>query len=210
MRETISDISTGRVFDPAPSPRLRREKRLSPEDFSRWVETHHQDVVDRWLTEVLNRSDEVDAERRALMREFLELLMTLLQFSFGPYREQVELLWRQTAELYGNVGAIRGLAAGEVIEEFQFLREVLIRYLYTSPPGEGRIRVTLREILRLNRFLDRGVTHASVGHTDSLFFAHFQGTGVPESLTPSLLSEVRSQLEAVRAEFEALRRRAAI
>lgn len=116
------------------------------------------------------------------------------------------MLWRQTAELYGNVGAMRGLAAGEIIEEFQVLRDSLIRLLYADPPPGGLPRVSLREVLRLNRFVDRGVTHASIGHTDSLFFAHFQGTGVPEKLTPDLVDEVRRQLSGIEVEYEALRR----
>ena len=51
-------------------------------------------------------------------------------------------------------------------------------------------------------FIDRGVTHAQhQGHTDSLFFAHFQGTGVPERLTADLVDEVRRQLMAIEVEY---------
>jgi hypothetical protein len=96
----------------------------------------------------------------------------------------------------------RGLAAGEVIEEFQILREGVIRLLYQEPPLEGRARLSLREVLRLNRALDAGVTHASVGHTDALFFSLFEGSGISDAPpAASLMEEVRNQLDGLRAEL---------
>lgn len=206
MRETIADTPGTRIPVPSPQGDLR-DRRLEPRDFTRWLDARRDILVERWLTELEARSPGSDPVARSLQTEFFQLLVSLLRDSLGPQREQVDLLWRQTAELYGNVGSMRGLAAGEVIEEFQVLRESLIRLLYADPPWGGRVRVALREILTLNRFVDRGVTHASIGHTDSLFFAHFQGTGVPERLTPGLVDEVREQLAAIRAEYEAVRLR---
>lgn len=206
MRETIADPTGTRI--PAPNPPSdRRDRRLEPREFARWLDARRDLLVDRWLTELDARGSTADPLARDLQVEFFQLLVSLLRDSIGPQREQVDALWRQTAELYGNVGSMRGLAAGEVIEEFQVLRESLIRLLYADPPWGGRVRVTLREILGLNRFVDRGVTHASIGHTDSLFFAHFQGTGVPERLTPELADEVRTQLAGIRGEYEGVRRR---
>ena len=66
--------------------------------------------------------------------------------------------------------------------------------------------MALREVLRINRVIDRGVTHASVGHTDVLFFALFQGSGVPETLTDDVRYEIREQLQAIETEVRALRR----
>ena len=109
-------------------------------------------------------------------------------------REQVEAILQQTAELYGNLGAHRGLAAGEAVEEVQLLRRVLLRFLYTLLPGGGSTGVSLRDLLQLNRLVDLGVTYASVGHTDTLFFNLFHGTGVSGTLTPELLAEVREQV----------------
>lgn len=141
-----------------------------------------------------------------LVEAFLELFMELLPVSLGPLREQIEPLWLQTAELFGSFATQRGLAAGEVIEEFQVLREAVIRLLWADPPEAGSARTALREALRLNRVLDRGVTQASVGHTDALFFALFQGSGVSEHLTDDIRYEIREQLQGIRAEAEALRR----
>jgi hypothetical protein len=41
----------------------------------------------------------------------------------------------------------------------------------------------------------------SVGHADVLFFALFQGSGVPELLSAEVRLEVTSQLEAIGEEF---------
>jgi hypothetical protein len=140
-----------------------------------------------------------------LIQGFLELFLELLPVCLGPLRDQAEPLWLQTAELFGSFSAQRGLAAGEVIEEFQVLREAVIRLLWAAPPPLGSTRTALREALRLNRVLDRGVTQASVGHTDALFFALFQGSGVPEHLTDDVRYELRHQLETIGHELRALR-----
>jgi hypothetical protein len=88
------------------------------------------------------------------------------------------------------------------VEEFQILREAVIRLLYQDPPLGGRVPLSLREVLRLNRAIDRGVTHASVGHTDALFFSLFEGSGIPD-VPPAeeLVVEVRAQLEVIRTEL---------
>ncbi|HZD04020.1 MAG TPA: hypothetical protein VE173_03855, partial [Longimicrobiales bacterium] len=89
----------------------------------------------------------------------------------------------------------------EVIEEFQLLRDGIIRLVFEDPPHDGDTRMSLRDILRLNRVVDLGVTYASVGHTDALFFALFQGSGVPEPPDSAVQDEVRDQLQAIRAEL---------
>jgi len=62
----------------------------------------------------------------------------------------------------------------------------------------------LREVLRLNRAIDQLVTYTSVGHTDALFFALFQGSGVPERLSDDVRYELRTQLGAIRRAFDEL------
>lgn len=132
------------------------------------------------------------------------MLVEFLPAFLGPYREQVRPLWGQAAELYGSLAAMRGLAAGEVIEEFQLLREEMLRLFYDEPPVRESEDLSLRDALRVNRVVDDGVTHASVGHTDALFFALFQGSGVPRSLSGEQAVEVREQLATVRSEFREL------
>jgi hypothetical protein len=57
----------------------------------------------------------------------------------------------------------------------------------------------------LNRFLDSGVTHASIGHTDGLFFALFEGSGVSTVPTAKLVAELDEQLECIEVEWAAVR-----
>jgi hypothetical protein len=171
------------------------------------VEARRDRLADRWLREIRSRYDRRANGVNELLAEFVDLLVSFLPAMLGPYRDQVDPLWVRGAELFGNVAARRGLAAGEVIEEFQLLREAVIRLLYQEPPLAGRVPISLRDVLRLNRAIDRGVTHASVGHTDALFFALFEGSGIPDvPPTAELRAEIQSQLDMLRSELaEAVR-----
>lgn len=140
-----------------------------------------------------------------LLEYFLELLLELLPPLLGRHRDQLEPLWTQTSELFGSLAANRGLAAGEAVEEAQILREAILRLLYQDPPLAPTGPMGLREVLRLNRVLDEFVTYTSVGHTDALFFALFQGSGVPERLSDDVRYELRSQLESIRASLDEVR-----
>lgn len=181
------------------------ERKLKPVELSVWVEMRLARITQRWLREVQSRYDANTRGINGLLEEFLGLLSCFLPGLIGPYRDQVEPLWIRCSTLFGAMAAKRGLAAGEVIEEFQLLREVVVRLLYQEPPLAGRARVSLRDLLRLNRAIDVGVTHASVGHTDALFFSLFEGSGVPDvPPTAELVAEIRSQLQAIRDELRAI------
>lgn len=132
---------------------------------------------------------------------FLDLFLSILPRLMGPSRDSLEPLWTQTAELFGSLACSRGLAAGEAVEEAQFLREAVLRLLYQDPPRTPAGAMGLREVLRMNRAVDQLVTHASVGHTDALFFALFQGSGVPERLSDDVRYEIRAQLQSIRRSF---------
>ena len=177
------------------------QKQKSEQGPAGWFERRAERVAELWLTEVRSR----DARRRSkpddLLERFFTLLAQMLPSSFGAYREQIEPLWLQAAELFGSVAAQRGLAAGEAVDEFQILREVLIRELYSDPPPGGPL--TVRDVLQLNRIIDKGVAQASIGHADALFFALFRGSGVPESLDEDVTREVTAQLVAIQHEFRA-------
>lgn len=181
-----------------------KRSKLEPLEFARWVEQRVGDMAERWLAEVSARQARQGTDVKSLLAPFFNLLTSMVPASLGPYREQVEPLWLQAAELYGSVAAQRGLAAGESVEEFQIVREVLIRELYSDPPAGGQIPLPLRDVLRLNRLIDRGVTQASVGHADVLFFALFQGSGAPEQLNAEVLLEVTAQLASIAEEFKTI------
>ena len=212
MRDSLKDSGlespSARPTSSSPTPpRLDTPKRqMDPVELAQWVEERAERLRTRWMDELRARDGRWGEDVLELVEEFLELFVEMLPVALGPYRHQVEPLWRQTSELYGSVAAMRGLAAGEAIEEFQYLREAMLRLLYAEPPLEAVDRITLREILRLNRFVDRGVTHASIGHTDALFFALFRGNGVPEQPNSELRTEVREQLELIRSELRDVQR----
>ena len=177
---------------------------LTPAELSSWLEEQREAMAARWLLEVRSRSEGIDGELLVLIGDFLHLFTSLLAPGLGAFRYQVEAVLQQAAELYGNLGAHRGLAAGEAVEEVQLLRGVLLRFLYTLPPGGGSTRVSLRDLLQLNRLVDLGVTYASVGHTDTLFFNLFHSAGVSGAPTPELLAEVREQVAGVWDELSLL------
>lgn len=171
-------------------------------DLAEWLAARRDRVATRWYQDVRGRAGLPEHGVNGLLDEFLRLLTTFLPAVLGPKRELVQPLWTRASALFGELAARRGLSAGEVIEEFQILREAVIRLLYQDPPVRGRARLSLRDVLRLNRAIDRGVTHASVGYTDALFYSLFEGSGIPDSPPgDELVAEVRTQLDELRKEL---------
>ena len=189
-----------------PISELPNQKKLEPVELARWLEAHADRIRDRWLSHIGNRGGGRGESVEVLTVEFFDLFLAMLPYGLGPYKNEVEPLWLQAAALFGSMASQRGLAAGEVVEEFQGLRDAVIRFLYAEPPVNGPQRISLRDLLRVNRFIDRGVTQASVGHTDALFFALFQGNGVSEELTAVNVEEIREQLAGIREEFREIDR----
>ncbi|MFP3947248.1 MAG: hypothetical protein ACLFWG_00830 [Longimicrobiales bacterium] len=196
------------LLDKSSTPRSRphqqesRPGKIDPVELGRWLRQHRERLGDRWLAGVESRHEGLGDPARDLLSEFIRLLTRFPPVFLSPYRSHVEPLWAQLSELYGSVAAMRGLAAGEVIEEFQLLREEILRLFHDVPPVRELDRLALRDVLLINRIVDLGVTHASVGHTDALFFALFQGSGVANHLTAEQETEVREQLRAIDSELE--------
>jgi hypothetical protein len=188
---------------------LLNQKKLEPSELAHWLAERADRIRDRWLDDVKSRGAGWSDSIEGLIVQFFDLFLVMLPHGLGPFKEQVEPLWVQASELFGSMAAQRGLAAGEVIEEFQILRDAVIRFLYAEPPVAGPLRISLRDLLRVNRFIDRGVTQASVGHTDALFFALFQGRGVSEGLSKDNVAEIRDQLAMIEHEFREIERKLA-
>ncbi|MGH7656898.1 MAG: hypothetical protein ACREL6_01600, partial [Gemmatimonadales bacterium] len=129
------------------------------------------------------------------------LLINVMAQTVGPLRREVMPLWHRTCEHYGRVAAARGLAAGEVVEELQFLRELLIRNLSNILAGL-RARQGMATMLRLNRVLDRGIGVAVVGYTDALIATLFAQNGVPSADSDLDPAEVARQLDAIERELK--------
>ena len=199
MRDHAVEKRTRPARSPAAATPLART--VKPLAIARWVEARRESLTDSWLGEIGSRDASSGKALGGLVEPFIRLFVSMLPATLGPLRDQVEPVWVQTAELFGSVASQRGLAAGEVIEEFQLLRERVIRSMFEDPPVDEEGQISLRDVLRLNRVIDLGVTHASVGHTDALFFSLFQGSGVPESPGEQLEREVAEQLDGLRREF---------
>lgn len=179
-------------------------------ELGEWLRERVDRLVEHWVHDLrardLGQANGADRVVGRFARYFVEMLPDMI----GPYRDQIQPLWDRASELYGAFAAKRGLAAGEAIEELHVLRELVIRELYRYPPGGCAVPLMLREFLRMNRSLDRAVTHASVGHTDALFFQFFEGDGVdgPVLSREDVSPEAEEQLEEIRDEAEAILRQA--
>ena len=189
-----------------PSRSRARSTRPAPNthQVGEWLEAQRGFLARYWFEEVLHRVVVAPEMERVLAR-FLNLLTCMIPGAFDHRRSAVDPVWKSAAELYGALGAKRGLAAGEIVEEFQIVREALVRMLFEAPPGRYGVALSLADALRLNRFLDSGVTYASIGHTDGLFFALFHGSGVSTVPTEKLVAELEEQLKCLEVEWAAVR-----
>lgn len=184
---------------PPTRPRGSRPK-ARPLDVANYLREHGDELAEVWSAEIRGREVGQGDEFDSMIARFTAQLVALLPWLLGPHGSHIQPLWDRTAELFGMIGSKRGLAAGEVIEEFQILRDLLIRMLYRSPPPQGPL--SLRDTLRLNRIVDRGVTHASVGHTDALFFQFFEAQETPLENSPGdIVREAEAQLALVEEEL---------
>jgi len=124
-------------------------------------------MVQQWTAWLGDRLTATSAIPHALVKRELTLLIDVFASMVGPLRRETRPIWGRVAEEYGRHAAIRGLAAGEVVEEMQYLRELLIRFLAPSIAAL-RPRQGMALLLRLNRLVDRGVAMAVVVYTDEI------------------------------------------
>ena len=137
----------------------------------------------------------------------LKLIVDLLAHMSGPLRRETAETWFAATELYGRLAAVRGLSAGEVVEELQYLRELLTRDMadiFVALPA----RQQLPTVLRINRVIDRGVANAVVGYTDALVATMFSREGVPVPTTDHV-QDLLAQLDGIEGELKLLDQRSA-
>jgi hypothetical protein len=154
-----------------------------------------------WLGDRMHTSTTIP--RPTIERE-LRLVIDLLGEMVGPMRREATPIWFRACEHFGRVAAMRGLASGEVVEEMQFLRELLIRNSPRSSPHESPAGMAI--MLQLNRVLDKGIAVAVVGYTDALVATLFAQNGVPAPGGEIDAEEVDRQLEAIESELAAITR----
>lgn len=124
-------------------------------------------MLEQWVTWLGDRVTSSAAVPREVVTRELHLLIDVFASMVGPLRRETKPIWHRVTEEYGRHAAFRGLAAGEVVEEMQYLRELLIRHLAPSIAAL-RPRQGMALLLRLNRLVDKGVAMAVVGYTDAL------------------------------------------
>ncbi len=166
-----------------------------------WLEREKDLISRRWQAELRSRLGRERGTEDRLMSTFLPHMVEILPHCLAEQRDLGLEVWRQAAHLYGSVALQRGLAAGEVVEELGLLRETILKLLLEAGPGGWEDRGFQRDLLAMCRCLDRAVVAASVAYVDDLFFAHLQGSGVPEEVTSEVEEETKAQLEALRAEL---------
>jgi hypothetical protein len=163
------------------------------------------ELVAKWAAWVGARQAGGQGLDAATTERLLRLIVDLLVVMAGPLRREADGTWFAAAELYGRLAALRGLSAGEVVEELQRLRELLARELadfFVALPA----RQQLPTLLRINRVVDTAVASAVVGYTDALVASMFSREGVPVPTADSV-HEAVAQLAGIEAEARLLTER---
>jgi hypothetical protein len=170
------------------------------------IREHRDALVAEWAQWVSQRLAQAPHIRQPTVTRYLQLMVDVIIQLAGPLRRQATELWFQACEAYGIAAAARGLAAGEVVEELQQLRELLIRHLSETvallPP-----RQSIAAVLRLNRVLDRGIAHTVVGYTDALVETLLNRRGVPIVASEPAEDEIVQRLEQLEEELARLQER---
>lgn len=130
------------------------------------ISTHRDAMVSEWSSWLAGRPTTTAVPHELMERELRLILDTLVEM-LGPLRREVQVVWQNVTEHYGRTAAARGLAAGEVVEELQQLRALLIKYI-GADIAAMRPRRAVAVFLRLNAIIDRAISQAVVGYTDAL------------------------------------------
>ncbi len=169
---------------------------------SRVIADSRDAMVVQWADWLGDRITAAPTIPRATVEREFRLIIDTLGEMVGPFRREARVVWFHVCEHYGRVAAARGLAAGEVVEELQYLRELLIRHLSHSF-STLRPRQGLAIMLRLNRVIDKGIAVAVVGYTDALVATLFAQNGVPALATEYDGADVVRHLGGLEAELAA-------
>ncbi len=163
-------------------------------------------MVRQWADWLEGRISAASTIPRQTMERELRLLLEIINETVGPLRREVNRIWFRVCEHYGRTASTRGLAAGEVVEELQFLRELLTRHL-APVVASMRPRQGMAIMLRLHQVVDKGVAVAVVGYTDALVATLFAQNGVPAKGLESDAADVERQLDALEQEFHEIVKR---
>src|SRR3954469_4161445 len=160
-------------------------------------------MVSQWTQWLGDRTTGAHTIPRATVEREFRLLFDVMTEMVGPLRREVNYDWLRTCEHYGRIPSARGLAAGEVVDELTFFREILIRNLAPVLVAM-RARQGMAIMLRLNRVIDKGIAIAVVGYTDALVATLFSQNGVTAFRIDQDFAEVERQLDALEQELQAV------
>ncbi len=133
---------------------------------ARIISEARDEMVAEWTDWLLQRTAGGSIPPAVLDRELRLVIDTLIEM-LGPLRREAKLVWDAVMEHYGRTAAARGLAAGEVVDEIQQLRVLLIQHIGPAIAAM-RPRRAVAVFVRLSAVLDRGISQAVVGYTDAL------------------------------------------
>lgn len=156
-------------------------------------------MVAEWAEWLEQHASTTSYPRPLLVRQ-LQLVANGLVEMLGPLRREAKPVWGHLMEHYGRTAATRGLAAGEVVEEIQQLRLLLIKYIGAFVAAM-RPRRAVAVFIRLNNIVDRGIAQAVVGYTDALVASLMMTDRHTQSLTEFSAEDIERQLESLEAEL---------
>ena len=159
-------------------------------------------MVAEWVEWLMERAGSATFPRELLDRE-LRLVVDALIEMLGPLRREAKLVWHQVMEHYGRTGAARGLAAGEVVEEIQQLRMLLIRHIGAAIAAM-RPRRAVAVFVRLNDVIDSGIAQAVVGYTDALVASLMLTDRQADPLTDASPEDLERRLDEFESKLAAI------
>ncbi len=152
-----------------------------------------------WAEWLVDRAGSQSIPRPLIEREFRLIIDTLIEM-LGPLKGEARHVWLRVLEHYGRTAAARGLAAGEVVEELQQLRVLLIKYI-GGAIAAMRPRRAVAVFLRLNAIVDSGIAAAVVGYTDALVASLLLTDRDTALLTEATADDLSRQLDGLEAEL---------
>jgi hypothetical protein len=172
-------------------------------DAGRVIAEMRESMVTQWADWLGNRVTAASTIPRATIEREFRLVFDVLTEMVGPLRREANPVWFHVCEHYGRIASARGLAAGEVVEELSYLRELLTQNLAPVLVAM-RARQGMAIMLRLNRAIDKGIAVAVVGYTDALIATLFAQNGVPALSIANDFGELGRQLTALERELQAV------
>lgn len=163
-------------------------------------------MIAEWAEWLAGRAGSASNIPRPLIHRQCRLVVDTLVEMLGPLKREARIVWQHALEHYGRNAAARGLAAGEVVEDLQQLRVLLIKYIGASVAAM-RPRRAVAIFLRLNAIIDRGIAAAVVGYTDALVGSLLVTESEPRLLIDATEDALIDQLDALELELKPLTRR---